>query len=157
MALIVTGMPCRICGQPMNSSQGLTTFTAFVSNQSDPVFFFNDAAFHTTCFEKHPLAEKAMKRMDEVLEHCRYDKRICTVCNHIITDPDDYFGFFHLTEDVEHPLYPYNYLHFHLSHLAEWEDLPRAYQLIKVLRDSGTWTGKGLDYLLQAIENSGEG
>ena len=151
MALLLPGMKCPLCGQPINKNQKVVGFGSFISNQLDPLWIFNDRCFHANCFYHHPLAEKATTRHQEFQERLLLSPRICAICNHGITNPDDYFCIYHLMENQESPLYRYNYMQLHRSCMKTWSELPYLYKLLEDLKHSGTWEGKVLDFLLTHI------
>src|SRR6266849_7238339 len=109
MALFYPGLPCSICGKPILEGQNKVMFSPFVSNEADPLFPFNDGVFHSECFQNHPLAHAAKTRYAEVRDKSKPENRRCPVCRQMITDPDDYLPIGHLTDDVSHPLYRFNY------------------------------------------------
>lgn len=60
MALIIYGKTvCPICGNVIKEGQEVIAFSPFILNELDPLYFFNDAAFHTQCFYSYPAASKA--------------------------------------------------------------------------------------------------
>ena len=68
MALVIRGQTiCDLCGEIIAEGDDVTTFPAFVHNEIDPLFCFNDAPFHTECVKKHPIGERAVSRADEWL------------------------------------------------------------------------------------------
>jgi hypothetical protein len=69
MALIILGKtPCPLCGEPINETDEMVGFPAFISNQLDPLFPFSDAAFHADCFLRHPLSAEAEVCYAEMVE-----------------------------------------------------------------------------------------
>lgn len=70
MTIVILGKSrCTLCENSLEEKQDIVSFPAFVSNQRDPVWFFNDAAFHRECFVRHPLAQKAQTRLEELQMH----------------------------------------------------------------------------------------
>lgn len=153
MALVVYGMECLLCGRPMEEGQRLVAFPPFVGNELDPLWIFNDGAFHAACFESHPLAEKALARSEEAISNGQPDKRICVVCGRRIDNPDDYLGVGHLVDDVRDPLFRYNYTQAHRSCLPQWSDLREFYELLEALKRSGDWRGPSLDRILRDLRS----
>jgi len=151
MAIFVEGMQCSLCGKPMTLDQELVGFPPFIPNTLDPLYFINDATLHAHCFYNHPLATKSLERLREGRKTSNH---ICAVCGQKIDHPDDYFLLGHLTDEPTHPLYAYNYLQFHKSHLPNWDHLLKAYELLMELKHSGTWGGKSLDWMLQHLESA---
>ncbi len=152
MAILIYGKTeCPLCRKLIQRGQEVVTFSPFVSNELDPLWVFNDGAFHAGCFYEHPLAEEAQARYNEVRERHGPGNRFCVVCKREIRDPDDYFAVGHLVEDVFHPLYSYNYTQTHRSCLPKWAELPYVYELLEDLKQSGSWRGKSLDELLAEL------
>src|SRR5437660_6137761 len=101
MAIVIDGKTkCPICGMLIRQGQEIVPFPAFVSNELDDLWFFNDAAFHSACFHAHPLAEKAVGRLNEFRKQTGAGKRFCIVCEKEIYHPDDYFAVGHLVEET---------------------------------------------------------
>jgi len=161
MAIIISGKTkCDFCRGVIEDGQDATSFGHFVSNESDPLAIFNDGAFHFECFRNHPLAETAQKRSEELLRRLAPANRVCVVCNKRITDPDNYFTVWHLTDDATAPLYGYNYTQAHTSCLPKWAELRQVYKLVNDLYLSGSWRGDALKAVLleleEAIQDSGD-
>jgi hypothetical protein len=149
MALLFYGKTeCPLCGKVVNKGQDIVSFPAFVGNELDPLWMFNDASFHAECFNEHPLAQNAKSRYAEIRERQGAGNRFCVVCKQEIRDPDDYFAVGHLVEDVLDPLYLYNYTQAHRTHFTMWAELPYFYELLVELKESGAWSEGGLDRLL---------
>ncbi len=154
MAVFVEGMTCRLCGERMESSQHLTAFRPFVANHLDPLWLFSDGVFHDSCFNRHPLAEKALARSNELDRQTRVWPPSCVACERSITNPEDHFAFGHLTEREHNPLYAYNYLHLHRSCMRHWPELSRVHLLLEELQRSGTWDGPALTHMLDEIRKA---
>jgi hypothetical protein len=152
MALVFVGATrCVICHEVIEKGQEYIAFPPFVPNKLDPLILFNDAACHQTCFINHPLADAAQLRTREILSQNNY---ICAVCGLEITNPDDFFMLPHWTDSSDSKLFEFNYLKFHLSHLAQWSELNLLYELLLDLEKSGTWEGNSLAYVLETIHTS---
>jgi len=153
MSLFIPGMKCSLCGHSIGKDDQTIAFGSFVPNEMDPLWIFNDKTFHASCFYSHPLSVKASVRYEEFRENMFSNKKICSICNDEISDPDDYFGFFYLTDKIGHPLYRYNYTHLHRSCMNSWPELPQIYNLLEEFRNSGEWVGKALDVLMVEVKN----
>lgn len=154
MAILIYGKTeCPLCGKPIWEGQKVVAFSPFVDNELDPLWMFNDGAFHAGCFYEHPLAEEAQRRYQEIRKRHGPDNRFCVVCKREIRDPDDYFAVGHLVENVLHPLYRYNYIQAHRSCLPRWDELSHVYELLKDLKQSGAWQGQSLDELLAELRD----
>jgi len=151
MPIVVLGKTlCPVCEQALKDGQEIIAFPPLVSNENDPLHQINDVAFHADCFASHPLAERAERRLAE-WEAKRSQGRICGICATSISDPDDYVGFMHFTDDRNHPLFELNYEEFHRSCLKRWGKLPLVVQELDRLQDSGMWKGVCLEKLLQKL------
>lgn len=152
MAIVIRGSTrCLMCGQVIEEGQAVVAFPPFVANIHDPLWYFNDAAFHATCFAEHRLAQECLQRYTEVVGHAGPDHRVCVVCRQKITEPDDFFTLGQVAIDDSDPLYPYNYLTFHRTHLAEWEPLSYVYELLTQKQRTREWEGLALDCLLKIM------
>jgi len=68
MALVTRGKTqCPICQQVLEARDDIVMFSAFISEPTDPLWLFNDAAFHRDCFAAHPFAPEADRRWHEIL------------------------------------------------------------------------------------------
>lgn len=161
MAIIIRGKTkCQFCGTVIEDGEEVRSFPHFISNELDPLSVFDDGAFHEKCFHNHPLAEKAQRRYEEILQRNGPTNRECVVCKKQITDPDDYFTIGHLTDSPAAPLYDYNYTQAHSSCLRHWPELRKVTTLVKDLHLSESWGGQALGIILleleNAIQNSGD-
>lgn len=52
MALIYEGMACAICDQSLDIHGAIFATTHFITDESDPLWRFSDAAMHYSCFEQ---------------------------------------------------------------------------------------------------------
>lgn len=160
MAIIILGKTkCHFCGAVLDNGQEVSSFPHFINNELDPLSVFDDGAFHRQCFYNHPLAAKAEKRYEEILQRHSPANRKCVVCQKQFTNPDDYFTIGHLTDNPAAPLYDYNYTQAHSSCLGSWAELRHVYEMVKDLHLSGSWRGLALESILkeleEAIQNSG--
>jgi hypothetical protein len=153
MALIFYGKTlCPICGKPIKKGQEIIAFPPFISNEFDPLVFFNDAAFHKGCFNDHPIAYKAQWVHSQVREHSAPRNRMDAVTGELIQNPDDYLGLGYLTDDESNPLFRYNFLHFNRKYLSKWEELPKFVEVCHDVKESGYWKGIGLDRVLEIMQ-----
>jgi hypothetical protein len=152
MTLIIRGKTvCKICGRTLLDGEEVDGFPPFVPNQADPLAFFNDAAFHSVCFQQHPLSQAAEARFQECREKGSSGNRTCAICGRVIQNPDDYLGFGHLTDDPSQPAHALDYLKVHRSCLATWTDLGKTREALLKLSESGAWKGPGLDWLIEQL------
>lgn len=144
MAIRVPRIPCVHCGKRISDEERVVAFPAFTANKKDPLYLFNDAIFHQECFETHPLAERALLRSQETQERLSPGNRYCIVCEELITDPDDYLTPGHLTDDELSPLFKYNFVQVHRSHLEAWSDWPEFRKLVLEFQASDAWDGPAI-------------
>ena len=154
MALFIPGMVCALCGREMRTVGEIVAFAPFVKNRIDPMFMFNDGVFHLACFRAHPLSRAAGERYREFREHVGPARRACAVCSKQIADPDDYFAFGYLTDEVENPCYRLNYIQLHRSCLASWSELGEAINNLESLVTSGKWRAEDLGALIGEMRNA---
>lgn len=128
-------------------------FPSFVNNEADPLMIFSDSIFHKSCFNQHPLAEKALLRLKEFRDCLSPGNRVCIICHQKIQNPDEYLSFPYFTENVNHPLNQYNYAQFHRSCASTWPQLPCIVELLKEIRAAGVYTGNGIDDLIDSLDN----
>lgn len=156
MAIFVTGMLCGICNKPISEPTESMSFSSIAYGKEDSLALFSDASFHKSCFEGHPLASRVIRRVAEMQMRTGPGNRKCSVCNNEITQADDYLGFGLLAESEVQPLYQYNYLHFHKSHVSRWENLV---EFLDVLRSDIKYQNRdkksGQQWLLKQLDESG--
>ncbi len=151
MALLLLGKTiCPICGLVIRDGQELKCFPPFVSNELDSLIIFNDACFHLNCFERHELADEALERSEEAL--LQLDTNTCVLCGKALVDYDDYFVMPGFSGDDASPLYEFNYLKMHRSCLSKWDRRAELLRLVRELKDSGSWRGYTVDYLMRELE-----
>jgi hypothetical protein len=151
MAIIIRGMPCRICGHAMEERDELVGFPPFVTNASDPLIFFSDGAFHEECFNAHPLAEAVVERLEEGRRAAKPWPPTCRVCGQTVTDHNDLFGTGHLSANPDDPLCEFNHVFAHESCVREWTRREALERLLKAAIASGEWTGGHPEDLLRRM------
>jgi hypothetical protein len=152
MALIFPGKTiCPICRKVIEQHQNFVAFPPFVANELDPLRVFNDGAFHTECFQNHPLQAQAVAWREEYRRAMETNYRICHICQRLIENPDEYFALGYLTSDNKQPLFPYNYLQFHQECLKNWPELAFVYEHLANLKQAGNWKGRAIDWLLDEL------
>lgn len=146
MALIFPGMECKLCGEVIQQGDRIEAFMHFVGNSRDPLYKFTDGAFHADCFWRDPLAQEADRVRTRLIEVGK--NQVCEVCHQAITFEeamkDDLMPFGYLTMDVASPVYKYNFLWFHKSHLCEWDEIDAARNAFKSLAGSPEWDPRRL-------------
>jgi hypothetical protein len=144
-------MACVLSGRPINSASEAVMFPPFVANEADPLHVFSDAVIHAEAFRAHPLAAAAQARYDEARVRLAPANRQCLICGQVVVDPEDYLGLGHLTESPAHPLYRFNYGHFHMSHLPGWEHLNFLISELAKLDRSRGWRGDALKHSIAVL------
>jgi hypothetical protein len=125
-------------------------FPAFLANELDLHFFVNDAAFHESCFVRHPLSAAISARYEESRAKTRPPYR-CRVCGDVIADPDDHLTLGGLTADPSDPLFPYDYAKFHRPCLARWSDREAVRRLLEESVAAGKYRGPAIDWLIKEL------
>jgi hypothetical protein len=152
VALLIRGTTkCPLCELVIADGQRAVGFPAFVSNEADPLWKFSDGAFHEDCVRRDDLAIAAERRLQRIRENNQPGRRRCRVCQRSITDPEDYFPLGHLTDDAEHPLHRFNFLHLHRTCLGRWSELGLVAELASKQLESGEWKGEGMERLEKSL------
>lgn len=126
MALIARGVTrCAHCEHVLSEGDEVEAFTTFVFNEADPLFRFNDVAFHKRCLEVDPLGTQAQARADEAHRRLGPGSHRCAVCQKEIESWRDNLSFPYLTDQPDN-LASLNYLQFHRQCLQTWPGLARA-------------------------------
>lgn len=153
MAIFVSGMPCGICGEPMESAEEVHGFPPFVYNQKDPLHLFSDGVFHKACLENHPLGQAALRRVQLHIDNNKPANRVCRITGEQITDPDDYFSLGYLTDNLDSELSKWNYAHFKKSSLERWSEIKTLIGFLEELRDSGEWEMSGINWIIDELKS----
>jgi hypothetical protein len=152
MALVFYGhTTCAICNQIIEEGEAIIAFPPLFPNKRDPLYIFHDSASHLNCLQNHQFGANAIARFEQYRAHTGPGHRQCRICGKEITDPDDYFGFGHLTDDDTRPVFAYNFACFHKSCLKDSSTaLYLMYELEK-LQGSGEWEGPSLPWLIAEL------
>lgn len=134
MAIVILGQTrCCLCGRLLLEGEDVVSFPPLFYNQRDPAWVLNDAGAHRACMVEHGLADRALRKLQDVENH-RGRPKVCVVCGQSITGPDDYFSTGPLGDGLDDPLYAVSWIEAHLSHLSRWREL---------LNWSGCWRRHG--------------
>jgi hypothetical protein len=128
-------------------------FTVFVWNQADPLFRFNDAAFHKRCIGLDPLGEQARRREADVRKHLGPESHICVLCGKKIEKWNQNIAFPYLAENGS-GLHLLNYLQFHRTCLPKWSGLPAAARMLREALADDRLRGTTLEQLREELENA---
>ena len=142
MALFIIGIECALCGQQVIDRNDGFAFPAFIMNQADPLYVFNDAVVHKACFCKHPMYSKTVELLAELNTKITPQKRICGICQEKITNPDDYISFACMSSDRLNPLSLYNFKQYHNSCFVDSKDSQQIKRLISQQEEDKRWIGK---------------
>ncbi|MDF2188611.1 hypothetical protein [Paraflavitalea sp. CAU 1676] len=158
MALIFIGKSvCPICKNVLHEGEAITGFPAFVPNNKDPIYFFNDGGFHQECVPKHEFGNLALKSVSLDYEKVDYTRKICLVSKERIAEMDDYFNTGLLTSDEHEPLYPYNFITLHKKYIKDWELKEDLLQKLIAFKENDRWNdyfgGRLLDDMIETIKN----
>ena len=145
MAILLLGKTsCKICGNIITDKTKFVSLPAFVFNDCDALIYFNDSAFHETCFLNHNLSKKVIKRVEKLMQEILPKKRICSICQKQITNPDDYLFLGYITDNINDKLSEFNYIKLHLSCLPNWLYVNNFKELLE--RDMSNQKVKGSYY-----------
>jgi hypothetical protein len=142
------------------NSERRRVFPLFVANENDPLFLFNEAVVHLSCFSSHPLADEAEARLSLLRTMYEPANRVSFISGKpfldssgkLLIDPDDYFGFGFITSDVSDPLYEFNLKQCRKPELAKWPQKTWLVTELRRLNNSGQWKGCGLTRMIKEIE-----
>ncbi len=151
MSILIQGMPCPLCSLPIQKGQEVIGFPSFIPNRLDPLWVFNDGIFHSECLLKHSLADRVITRYEEFQKNSEPTHRQCEICKLEITNPDEYLGLGHLTDEESQEIHRYNYTNFHYSCLKHWNNKTHLYKLFEQLKHSKTWDDKDIQYFLREL------
>ena len=153
MAIVILGRSrCVLCGRLLLEGEDLVSFPPLFYNQRDPAWVLNDAGVHRSCLVEHGLADRALTKLREVEEHRRLPK-VCVVCGHSISSPDDYFSTGPLGDGPDDPLQAISWIQAHLSHLPGWERTPELIEVLEETSRSAEWEGDVLERLLARLRS----
>ncbi|MCL2349816.1 MAG: hypothetical protein FWC50_16320 [Planctomycetaceae bacterium] len=139
---------CKICKKPIEHGDRHYGFSPFVSNDLDPLVIFNDAMVHQECGNNSPLVQKALERYQFV----RSFPNNCRITGEPILNPDDLIVLGFLTEDSNHPLFPYNCAKYLRKNFKTWEKNKWLIEQLEEYDASGLWGGDVLKRLIQDLK-----
>lgn len=140
MALFTRGNLCTLCMLPMERRKEVIIFPHLVSNTHDPLFAFNNNAFHKVCVRKHPWGEMAVKQKQFVHETILPNtKRECVLCEEKVAEPTQLVGTGILTSSQKHPLFKFNWVEAHKGCITHWEELPVLVSELQKFASTGKW------------------
>lgn len=145
MTLLFLGLSsCAICGNILHEHESIVGFPAFIWNEADPLWEFNDAAVHNACLEHHPLRRQVEEAVAELGRKTGPGRRKCAVCGQEVMDPNDYLMVPRLSGERSALAHRFNYIHLHRSHVRQWNELQALLDVLEDLERSGTWKGNAL-------------
>jgi hypothetical protein len=68
MALFMTGLPCQICGKPIQGVDEATIFPAFLPG-THPLWRYSDSVFHAACFQSDPHRRDVERLLQKRQDH----------------------------------------------------------------------------------------
>ena len=159
MAIYIEGATkCPLCGSPVSLSdkENIIHFEQFIVNTYDPLYIFNDAICHKRHFEQHSLHDAVLNRLAE--RNSRIESEVCYITGTPVTidnykNPANLIFTDKLVDEIDHPLYKYNYRFLNKYYLPTWKELVGFKQLIQELNESGTWGGSYLSRLLTNLDS----
>jgi hypothetical protein len=155
LAILIRGRTiCPICGLVITEGQPAILFGPFAPNEADPLRLFDDAAVHEACLRDHPLGAEAIRRWDRV--RTSSGTPVCPVCGKPVTDPNDFIAIPRLTEDPLDPVFEFNSMALHRSHLARWPGRAKLAEELRRRISEGTLHGYAYSWLLEQVDLLGE-
>lgn len=152
MALIAFGVTrCSYCERIIQEGDEVEGFTVFVWDETDPLFRFNDAAFHRRCLQLDPLGTAAQVREAEVRRYLGPGSHVCMFCGEPISDRGDNIAFLHMA-DEGNELAWLNYVQFHRGCLPKWPNLAKAAKVMREAMANGRLQGDAFRRLLRELE-----
>ncbi len=153
MAIVILGQTrCCLCGRLLLEGEDVVSFPPLFYNQRDPAWVLNDAGAHRACMVEHGLADRALRKLQDVENH-RGRPKVCVVCGQSITGPDDYFSTGPLGDGLDDPLYAVSWIEAHLSHLSRWEGTPELVRVLEETWRSPEWEGDVLERLVGRVRS----
>jgi hypothetical protein len=154
MALVQLGVTtCGLCGGPIDALKAWLSFSAFVSNESDPLYRFNDAAFHEDCLDADPLGNVCLSLWSEFLAKRGPDGLPCEVCSEPILHFRDHLSLGLISSDRKSSLYAFNFLQFHRSHVARWSARVKVTAMLRIGLSDQSIGGVGFLKLVDELES----
>lgn len=144
---------CSLCNSELKESEKIYSFPAFAANAGDPMFEYNDQAFHLDCLKDDSQGQKAIKLAEKFLFHTRTANRICVVSGNRIMNPNDYLFIPLLTSNAKEKMYDFNFLTFDRSNTKDWERRQEFLSVAKQFRDDGKWIDLGSYKYLDSLLN----
>lgn len=156
MAIIFEGVSkCVLCGQTLDSINGIMAAPPLTSNRKDPLFVFSDAGMHTACLDRHPLKESLLYHIQQGDKVRGAANAICIVDGKLITHPDSFLTTGMLTSDLNEPLAAFNFVILNRNNKYRWNKRNEFISLVKEFIQSGKWEPFGpfnyLEYLLKEL------
>lgn len=157
MPLIILNQSiCPMCKGILKDTDNLSVFQPFVANTNDPLYFFNDRAFHQECITSHPLYMELMQRYRAMGKKCiDMRQRPCDVCHKILTVEefvkDDIFTLPYISygnPDFER----FDYLYVHSHCIPNYESIQELQNALQQIKDEGWWGGNTIDFKLTYIK-----
>jgi hypothetical protein len=138
MVFITAKTKCAICGEPRGQAK-MCALPVFLRNAKDPLYPLSGRAFHADCYGGHPLREKAISVAADRKARMTAPIFVCAVCGEPIRADGCTTSL--LTSELDHPLWRFNYMHFHQGHVADWGELAAFQKALENASRLGIWEG----------------
>ena len=140
MSILIFGITiCPICGKPIFEEEPYYLFPAFVINILDPLYYFNDNAFHEKCLSENPLSQVAKSFSISCIERNKPANRICLIRGNLITDFRDHVSLGLFSTNKSNELYPFNYSHIDKRNIPDWKGKVLFRQKLENLASGFSW------------------
>lgn len=102
---------CGLCGKLIEAYDDIIAVPSIFCNRNDPMYAYNDRAFHKKCFESAEEAEKILHFIELVKKE--YSKKECCICGDKILSADDMLFVPVISSNEENAVSKYNCRSFH--------------------------------------------
>ncbi len=118
--LIFDKSVCSICNLVIKNTEEHYSFPSFVINVKEPIFYFNDKSFHTSCLSKKEDSNIAINFANTFLNKIKPSNRICIIKGNLIKNYDDHIFIDLLTTNKTETLFEYNFAHIDRRNIPSW-------------------------------------
>lgn len=139
----------------MTEDDTLIMFPPFVANLKDPVYFFNDEAFHDACFQTHPLANRALA-LRELFEAATAN-RLCHISQKPVSAPEGGIFIPLITSDENEELYKFDFMCFDRNNISNWNEREYFIETMNRFKAEDKWRDRpGYEFFDRFLKNLNE-
>lgn len=137
--LFINQTDCGICNKKITDLDSFFSFPPFIQNTKDPLYEFNDSAFHLNCLSKHPFGKKAIELAKQYFYSIKPENRKCIVDEKIIENFHDYIFMDVLASSENEKLYQFNFITLNRNNLCKWKDRNSFISIADKFIEDGKW------------------